>query len=126
MKEKRREVTMLRRPMPRRLILGLLGASLAALGLGLLAASASAQTFTKPVRVIVPFAPGGASDILARLLGPKLQEAIGQPVVIENKPGAGGNIGAEIVAKADKDGHMLLLMDVSPLAISPTLIPSLS
>jgi tripartite-type tricarboxylate transporter receptor subunit TctC len=112
--------------MLRRLVLGLLCAGLAAFGLGFPSARTSAQTFTKPVRVIVPFAPGGASDILARLLGPKLQEAIGQPVVVENKPGAGGNIGAEIVAKADKDGHMLLLMDVSPLAISPTLIPSLS
>src|SRR5262245_5601 len=85
-----------------------------------------AAEFTKPVKIIVPFAPGGASDILARLIGPKLQEAIGQPVVVENKPGAGGNIGAEIAAKAHKDGHTLLLMDVSPLAISPTLIPSLS
>jgi tripartite-type tricarboxylate transporter receptor subunit TctC len=107
-------------------MLGLLCACLAAFGVGFPAATTSAQTFTKPVRVIVPFAPGGASDILARLLGPKLQSAIGQAVVIENKPGAGGNIGAEIVAKADKDGHTLLLMDVSPLAISPTLIPSLS
>jgi tripartite-type tricarboxylate transporter receptor subunit TctC len=90
------------------------------------ASAASAQGFNKPVRVIVPFAPGGASDILARLIGPKLQELISQPVVVENKPGAGGNIGAEIVAKADKDGHTLLLMDVSPLAISPTLVPGLS
>ena len=112
--------------MYRRPMLGLLCASLAAFGMGFPAATTSAQTFTKPLRVIVPFAPGGASDILARLLGPKLQSAIGQAVVIENKPGAGGNIGAEIVAKADKDGHTLLLMDVSPLAISPTLIPSLS
>jgi tripartite-type tricarboxylate transporter receptor subunit TctC len=87
---------------------------------------ASAQGFNKPVRIIVPFAPGGASDILARLIQPKLQELIGQPVVVENKPGAGGNIGAEIVAKADKDGHTLLLMDVSPLAISPTLVTGLS
>jgi len=101
--------------------LGIVGAALV-----LLTASGSAQTFSKPVRVIVPFAPGGASDILARLIGPKLQELIGQPVVVENKPGAGGNIGAEIVAKSEKDGHTLLLMDVSPLAISPTLVTGLS
>jgi tripartite-type tricarboxylate transporter receptor subunit TctC len=112
--------------MRRRRLPGLFCVGLAAVAVGFLSTTTSAQTFTKPVRIIVPFAPGGASDILARLLGPKLQEAFGQPVVVENKPGAGGNIGAEIVAKADKDGHTLLLMDVSPLAISPTLIPSLS
>ena len=83
-------------------------AALAVCALGLTPASAPAQTFTKPVRIIVPFAPGGTSDILARLIGPKLQDAIGQPVVVENKTGAGGNIGADLVAKAEKDGHTLL------------------
>jgi len=111
--------------MLRRHILALLCAGVAVLGLSFSTASTAAE-FTKPVKIIVPFAPGGASDILARLIGPKLQEAIGQPIVVENKPGAGGNIGAEIAAKANKDAHTLLLMDVSPLAISPTLIPSLS
>lgn len=101
-------------------------AGVVGLGLGLLPATASAQTFTKPVRIIVPFAPGGTSDILARLIGPKLQEAIGQPVVVENKTGAGGNIGADFVAKADKDGHTLLLIDVSTLAISPNLLSSMT
>ena len=96
------------------------------LALGLLPFAASAQTFTKPVRIIVPFAPGGTSDILARLIGPKLQDAIGQPVVVENKTGAGGNIGADFVAKADKDGHTLLLIDVSTLAISPNLLSSMT
>src|SRR5262245_48625565 len=100
--------------------------TLAALGLWLLPADAPAQTFSKPVRIIVPFAPGGTSDILARLIGPKLQDAIGQPVVVENKTGAGGNIGADIVAKADKDGHTLLLIDVSTLAISPNLLASMT
>ena len=70
--------------------------------------------------------PGGTSDILARLIGPKLQDAIGQPVVVENKTGAGGNIGADFVAKADKDGHTLLLLDVSTLAISPNLLASMT
>jgi tripartite-type tricarboxylate transporter receptor subunit TctC len=101
-------------------------ASLAAFGLGLVPAGAPAQTFTKPVRIIVPFAPGGTSDILARLMGPKLQDAIGQPVVVENKTGAGGNIGADIAAKADKDGHTLLLIDISTLAISPNLMTNLT
>jgi tripartite-type tricarboxylate transporter receptor subunit TctC len=112
--------------MYRRHILVVLFLGLAVSALLLSTTGASAQGFSKPVRIIVPFAPGGASDILARLIQPKLQELIGQPVVVENKPGAGGNIGAEIVAKADKDGHTLLLMDVSPLAISPTLVTGLS
>src|SRR5262245_11462428 len=99
---------------------------LAALAYGWAPATAAAQSFTKPVRIIVPFAAGGTSDILARLVGPKLQEAIGQPVVVENKTGAGGNIGADLVAKADKDGHTLLLLDVSTLAISPSLLASMT
>ena len=101
-------------------------AALALLGLVLMPAQAPAQGFTKPVRIIVPFAPGGTSDILARLIGPKLQDAVGQPVVVENKTGAGGNIGADVVAKADKDGHTLLLIDVSTLAISPNLLANMT
>jgi len=101
-------------------------AALVGLALGFMPATAPAQNFTKPVRVIVPFAPGGTSDILARLISPKLQDAIGQPVVVENKTGAGGNIGADFVAHADKDGHTLLLIDVSTLAISPNLLASMT
>jgi tripartite-type tricarboxylate transporter receptor subunit TctC len=90
------------------------------------AAAASSQEFDRAVRIVVPFAPGGTSDTLARLIGPKLSEAIGQAVVVENKPGAAGNIGADMVAKARPDGHTLLLMDIGSLAVAPSLFPDLS
>jgi tripartite-type tricarboxylate transporter receptor subunit TctC len=82
----------------------------AALAALLLAAPAVAQTYpNKPVRFVVPFAPGGTTDILARLVGQKLSEVYGQQFVIENRAGAGGNIGAEIVAKAPADGYTILM-----------------
>ncbi len=79
----------------------------------------------KPVRLVVPFAPGGASDILARTLGQKLSETTGQAFVIENKPGAGGTLGAELVAKSPADGYTLLLADVAVHTIAPKLYPKL-
>lgn len=79
----------------------------------------------KPIRVIVPYPPGGTSDILARALGPKMSEALGQPVVVENKPGATGNLGADFVAKAPADGYILLLADIGSLAISPSVFKEL-
>ena len=96
------------------------GAALAAAILFQLPGAASAQNFDRPVRIIVPFAPGGTSDILARLISPKLSAVIGQSVVVENKPGAAGNLGADSVAKATADGHTLLLMDVGSLATAPS------
>jgi tripartite-type tricarboxylate transporter receptor subunit TctC len=88
---------------------------------------AVAQTWpTKPVRVIVPYPAGGTSDILARTLGQKLTEIWGQPIVVENKPGANGNVGADLVAKATADGYTLLLCDVGALAISPSVYTSLA
>ena len=76
----------------------------------LLSASAAAQPFpSQPIKFIVPFTPGTGMDIIARYVGPKLTERLGQPVVVENRPGASGNIGAEAVAKAAPDGHTLMV-----------------
>lgn len=88
----------------------------------LLAAPAlRAQDFTSTIRIVVPFGPGGTSDILARLIAPGLSQRLGQNVVVENRAGAGGNIGADAVAKSRPDGHTLLLLDVSVLATNPFL-----
>ena len=98
----------------------------AALALAAVAGAAFAQAYpAKPIRIIVPFAAGGTSDILARAIGPKLTAAWGQPVVIENKTGANGNVGAEFVVRSAPDGYTMLLSDVGALAISPSVYPSL-
>ena len=88
--------------------------------------TASAQTFpSKPIRIVVPFPAGGTSDILTRLIGGKMNEAWGQQVLADNRPGANGNIGADMVARAAPDGHTLVLMDVGNLAISPSVFAKL-
>jgi tripartite-type tricarboxylate transporter receptor subunit TctC len=87
---------------------------------------AHAQGFpARPIRIVVPYTPGGTSDILARVIGQKLTDAWGQPVVVENKPGANGNVGADLVAKAAADGHTLLLTDIVGLCISASAYPDL-
>ena len=92
----------------------------------LTAAAAQAQSFpSKPIRIIVPYAAGGTSDILARALGPKITEALSQPVIVENKPGANGNVGAEFVARSAPDGYTLLLTDLGGLVISASVYPQL-
>jgi tripartite-type tricarboxylate transporter receptor subunit TctC len=84
-------------------------------------AGASAQAYpAKPIRIVVGFTPGGTTDILARELGARMQESWGRSVVVDNRPGAGGNIGAEVVAKAPADGYTLLLCSNS-FAINPSL-----
>jgi tripartite-type tricarboxylate transporter receptor subunit TctC len=101
--------------------------TLLALAASLLSLSlAHAQPYpSKPIRIIVPYAAGGTSDILARQIGPKLTEAWGQPVIVENKPGANGNVGADFVAKSAPDGYTLLLTDVGGLVISASVYPKL-
>jgi tripartite-type tricarboxylate transporter receptor subunit TctC len=89
-------------------------------------APAEAEDYpARPLRIVVPYPAGGTSDILARSIGQKLGESLGQPVVVENKPGANGNVGADFVAKAPPDGYTLLLADIGALAISPSVYPTL-
>jgi tripartite-type tricarboxylate transporter receptor subunit TctC len=101
-------------------------AALAAAAAVLSPADAFAQAWpSRPVHLIVPYAPGGPVDLSARLLASRLQEALGQPVVVENKPGAGGNIGADFVAKSAPDGYTLVMGAIATHAINPALYPKL-
>jgi tripartite-type tricarboxylate transporter receptor subunit TctC len=81
---------------------------------------------TRPVRIVVPYPPGGSSDIIARIVGQRLGDALKQTVVIENKPGANGNLGAGLVVQSAPEGHTLLLCDVGALAISPSVYSGLT
>src|SRR5437660_25188 len=88
---------------------------------------ALAQAYpTKPIRMIIPFAPGGASDFVGRIMQPKMVELLGQQIVVENKPGAAGNIGAEAAAKSTPDGYTIFLGNVGSVAINPGVYPKLS
>ena len=86
-----------------------------------LALPAHAAWPEKPVRIIVPWAPGGSTDILARTVADKLSRSVGQPVIVDNKPGASGNIGSDVVAKASPDGYTLLFGSMSTHAINPAM-----
>lgn len=98
----------------------------ALLALGLLACSAGAQTWpTRPVRLVVPYAPGSSPDVLARLVNEKTGKALGQPLIIENRPGAGGNTGTDHVAKAAPDGYTFLMSTNGPLVYNTVLIEKL-
>ena len=88
-------------------------------------AIALAQYPAKPVRMIIPFAPGGASDFVGRIMQPKMSELLGQPIIVENKPGAAGSIGAEVAAKSAPDGYTLFLGNVGSIAINPGVYPKL-
>ena len=100
-------------------------AALATLTLASGAAFAQAWP-SKPIRIIVPYPAGGTSDILARAIGPEITKALGQQVLVDNKPGATGNLGADMVAKSPADGYTLLLADIGSLAIAPSVFPQLS
>ena len=100
-------------------------AALVALAAAQLAARAQATWPAKPVRIVVPFAAAGTTDILARALAPELQRVFGQPFVVDNKPGAGGNNGAAEVAKSANDGYTLLMGTVGTHAINASLYPKM-
>jgi tripartite-type tricarboxylate transporter receptor subunit TctC len=101
-------------------------ASSVALGLAASGVQAQAQAWpAKPIRLIVPYPPGGSSDIIARAIAQPLSEALKQTVIVENKPGANGNLGADFVAKSAPDGYTLLLCDTGALAISPSVYTKL-
>src|SRR6185437_10057035 len=103
-------------------------ARLAAIALfALTAVAARGDTFpSRPIRIVVPFAAGGATDLIARVVGQKLTESLGQAVVVENRPGASGMIGADLVAKAPPDGYTLLMASTAEIAINPSLYSKMS
>ena len=102
-------------------------ASLAAFVIGTLSAPAPAQEYpVKPIRWVVPFAPGGGGDIIIRVVGQKLSERVNQPVVVENRAGAGGSVGTEVVARSAPDGYTLLMANVAPMAINVSVYKKLA
>src|SRR5262245_6476419 len=106
-----------------RLATATLFGALAVLAIG--ACAATAQSYpSKPVRIVVPFAAGGAVDALARILSAKLQESLGQPMIVENRAGAGGMTGADLVAKSPPDGYTIL-QNTNGQAISPAIYRTL-
>jgi tripartite-type tricarboxylate transporter receptor subunit TctC len=93
----------------------------------LLAAPATAQNYPeRPIRLLIPFAPGGATDIIARMIEPKMSRSLGQQVVVDNRPGAAGNIAVELTAQAQADGYTLLVGNISTNSINPILFASRS
>jgi len=106
----------------REFVAGTLGAA----ALASSAVHAASEWPARPIRIVVPYPPGGSSDIIARSISQSLSQALGQTVVVENKPGANGNLGADLVAKSQPDGYTLLLCDVGALAISPSVYTKLS
>jgi len=98
---------------------------MAPLTLAAVGAGAQQKFPTRPIRLIVPYPPGGNVDITARIIGPTLGERLGQTVVVDNRGGGGGNVGAHLVAKAPPDGHTLLMGSSGPLSVNPVVVSNL-
>ncbi|MBC5781555.1 tripartite tricarboxylate transporter substrate binding protein [Ramlibacter sp. USB13] len=98
----------------------------AAAGIAAPAFAQSDKFPSKPIRIVVPYPPGGSSDIISRAISNVLSESLKQSVIVDNKPGANGNLGADLVAKSNPDGYNLLLCDVGALSISPSMYPKLA
>jgi tripartite-type tricarboxylate transporter receptor subunit TctC len=103
----------------------LLAAMLAPLALAAITAAAQQSFPSRPIRLIVPYPPGGNVDITARIIGPTMGEQLGQTVVVDNRGGGGGNVGAHLVAKAPPDGHTLLMGSSGPLSVNPVVVSNL-
>lgn len=97
-----------------------------AIAAGALPSSAIAQTYpSRPIRLIIPFAPGGPTDVVGRLIAQKMSEDLGQPIINENRPGAGGSVGMVAITGAAPDGYTLGVGSASTLAINPSIYPKL-
>ncbi len=104
----------------------LLQPALFALALACAAQATADEAYpTRPIRIFVGFAPGGGTDVMARIVAPRMSERLGQPVIIENRAGAGGNLATEVVAKSAPDGYTLLMGTIAALAINPSLYKNL-
>lgn len=102
----------------------ILAATACLIAAGAAPAQSSGSYPTRPLRMILPFAPGGASDFAGRILQPKLSEALGQQVILDNRAGASGNIGVELAARAAADGYTMLLANVGTISINPSMFPT--
>ena len=111
---------------PRRQLIALAAASALAAGLPGMAAAQSATFPSKPLRIVIPYAPGGTTDIVGRRMGQRLSELLGQAVIIDNRTGANTAIGADAVAKSAADGHTLLFTNDATFVLNPVLFPALS
>ena len=111
-----------RTPMPRTPMTRTWTILSAFVALGVAAGEAAAQSYpSKPIRIFVGFAPGGPADVMARLIAQRMQAALGQSVVVDNRPGAGGVVGTEIAARAQPDGYTLMMGTASNIAVNPLL-----